>query len=348
MKIIKALAIVAVAMFATACTKVVPVKQNEIAFELNSDGTWDEKMYSGDNIMLDDWCSKYCDDAHVFEAHHEIVNIPGEYAMPKSNDMDLTLELDIKVTLDKRGGAAAIRERAMASAKRYKFQVTGGTRDNQVFRTPIAYITSVDLNPAAVKSKIRPILEPLELSQAYYNIAKNGDIFDKMRKAVEDHLSAIGSPLMVLEVQVKRIAQPEELLSKKKREEGLLNDDRIQKKELDMKERRMNRLQLIRMKETLNELELLAVQQEFMTPRTLAYGWQQTANRFADMGIPFAVDPSMLLAALDKTTRMSINEGPALDAFKKRIATVEAQVAAESECDAAAEDGSCDDDEGKK
>ena len=327
----------------TACTKVVPVKQNEIAFELLSSGEWDTRMYSGENIMLNDFCEKHCDDAHIFPAHQEIVNIKGEYAMPMSNDMDLTLELDIKVAFSKLGGSAKIRERAMLTAKQYKYSVTGNTRDNQIFRTNMYDITSVDLNPAAIKSKIRPILEPLTLSVAYYNIAKNGNIFDKMRKAVEDHLEEINSPLIVLEVQVRRIAQPSELIDKKKRKEGLISDDLIQKQELDMKERRMARMQLIRMKETLNELELLGVQRDFMSPRTLAYGWQQTANRFADAGIPFAVDPSMLLPALEKTTNVSVNNASALKAFKERIASVEAQVSAASECDANSEDGSCED-----
>ena len=328
------MALLAGVLALSACTKVVPVQQNEVAFEIDSDGTWQNKLIRGENAMINDMCNRHCDDIHIFEAHNAIIPIVGEYAMPKSNDTDLTLELDVKVTLDLSGGTAAIRKRLMEAASTHKYLVEGSLTNPQVFRTPISFISSVDLNPAAVKSRIRTILEPYEISEAYYNISKNGKIFDDMRNAIADHLVSIGSPLKVLEVQVKRIAQPIELIEKKKREEGLISDDRIQRQELDMKERRMARMQAIRLKETLNDLEIIALQEKFLTPRVQVYLWQQTANRFAAAGIPFAVDPAMLQPALEKTTNPSVDASVALEELRKRVSEIDNQIRADSACDA--------------
>lgn len=341
MKTLRIMALLAGVLALSACTKVVPVQQNEVAFEIDSDGTWQNTLIRGENAMINDLCDRHCDDIHIFEAHNAIIPIVGEYAMPQSNDTDLTLELDVKVTLDLSGGTDVVRKRLMETASTHKYLVEGDLREPQVFRTPIGFISRVDLNPAAVKSRIRTILEPYEITEAYYNISKNGKIFDDMRNAIADHLVSINSPLKVLEVQVKRIAQPIELVNKNKREAGLISDDRIQRQELKMKERRMARMQAIRLKETLNDLEIIALQEKFLTPRVQVYLWQQTANRFAEAGIPFATHPSMLAPALEKTTNQSVDNSRALEALRKRVAEIDNQIKAETECDAKPQTDPC-------
>ena len=195
MKTLKILLVMSVVALTTAFSDMVPVKQTEVAFEIDSGGEWKDKVYSGENIFLGNFCRKECDDAHVWESHHYVKNIESDYAMPKSNDMDLTLGLTLKVTLDKSGTAEDIKKRLMASAKRYQYSVSGAVDDPQTFRTTLATIFSVDLNKAQVKSKVRPILEPFELGTAYYNISKGGSITQDIFTALEQHLKDIGSPL---------------------------------------------------------------------------------------------------------------------------------------------------------
>ena len=54
-----------------------------------------------------------------------------------------------------------------------------------------------------------------------------------------------------------------------------------------MQERRMVQEQLIALKAANYELELLEINAQFMTPEVLAYKWIQTANNFAEKGLPF-------------------------------------------------------------
>ncbi len=317
----------------TACTDMVAVKQTEVAFELDDDGTWKDRMYSGENIFISSTCFKHCNDAHVWESQHVTTTIESEYAMPKSNDMDLTLGLNLKVTLNKTGGAQAIRERLMAAAKRYPYSVQGDAYgDNQVFRTQLQTIINIDLNKAQVKSKLRPILEPFELGTAYYNISKGGSIVQDAQKALEKHLADIDSPLQLLSVQVERVSQPQELLDKKKKEEGLTSQEKIHLRELDMMERRMAREQLIALKAASNELELLDINSQFMTPEILAYKWIQTAQMFAEKGLPFATTPEMLLPSISKLTDMSIDTSKAKARLKERIESVESELKQEADC----------------
>lgn len=331
-KKIRSTLVIATVLLTSACTDMVPVKSTEIAFELNSTGEWKDRMYSGENIFLGSMCKKECDDAHVWESHHFVNTIESDYAMPKSNDMDLTLGLNLKVTLDKSGGKEAIKVRLMSAAKKYQYSVSGDPSDPQTFRTSLATIVSVDLNKAQVKSKVRPILEPFKLSEAYYNISKSGTIVEDIKKALEEHLKAIDSPLKLLSVQVERVAQPKELLDKKKEEEGLESRENIQIRELQMQERRMTQEQLIALKEAANELELLEINSQFMTPEVLAYKWIQTANKFAEKGLPFATTPEMLLPAISKLTDMSIDTSKAKQRMQKRIKALENEISEASKC----------------
>ena len=332
LKMIK-LSIAAVAvLFFAGCTDMVPVQQTEVAFEVNNDGTWGNRMYSGENIYIDSWCRKKCDDAHVWESHHMVVPVESEYAMPKSNDMDLTLGLNIKVTLDKSGTKEEFRQRLMNSAKKYKYSVYGNISDPQTFKTSLIDIINVDLNKAQVKGKVRPILEPYTLSDAYYNIAKGGSIVDDVMIAIKQHLEEIGSPLMVLGVEVEKVSQPQELLDKKKLEESLDSSEKIQLRQLAMTERRMAREQLIALKAANNEIELLEINAPFMTPEVLAYKWIMVAEKFADRGLPFATTPEMLLPSIEKLTDMSIDSSKAKARLQERIEAVENEIKKEVDC----------------
>jgi hypothetical protein len=331
-----------VGVILSGCTEMVPVKQTEIAFELDDDGQWLDRMYSGEVIYLASNCKKHCNDAHLWESHQMIVPIASNYAMPQSNDMDLGLGVLIKVTLNKKGGSAAIKERLMAAAKRYPYHTTGEAYgDNQIFRTSLASIVAVDLNKALVKSKLRPVLKDFELSEAFLNISQGGSIMIDGLSELRGHLVAINSPLEILEMQVETVTQPKEIMDKKKAEEALTSSENMQKRQLAMKSARMASVQLIRLKEAANELELLDINAEFMTDRVLAYKWIQVAAMFAENGLPFAVDPSMLTPALSKLGDMSIDTSRAKAKLAERIAEVETEVENAAECAENGIDGEC-------
>ena len=100
-------------------------------------------------------------------------------------------------------------------------------------------------------------MEPFDLTDAYYNISKGGSIVFDIQNALNKHLLSINSPLQILSLDISNISQPNEIMEKKRREESLESEERIHKRQLDMKEKRMQRMQLIKLKEAANELELL-------------------------------------------------------------------------------------------
>lgn len=321
----KRFAILAAAIFVLAgCERVVPVKNTDVGVYINGvSNEWDNQIYSGQTIKLGTLCKWNCSDAHIFEGHHTIATIVSDYAMPKSNDMDLTLGLSIKVTLNRTGD---VLERLKKSSTKYRYTVEGSATDNQIFRTDIGTIVKIDLSEAQVKGLVRPILEQYELSQAYYNISKNGSILTDLRQSVTDHLVAIDSPLTLLSVEVSKIAQPESILKKKREVENLDSQEKLHKRQLDMRESRMVREQLIRLREAKNELELLEINSQFMTPRVLAYKWIQVANSFSENGIPMAVTPEMLLPALNKLSDETFDVSIAKKKLEARIKSVEGEL----------------------
>lgn len=327
------LIIVAFTFIFTGCTKVVPIKQTEIAVHIDGGSNkWNDFIFSGNNIKLSSLCSRNCDDAHIFESHHQIKNIVANYAMPQSNDLDLTLGLSIKVTYNRHGGKNALMTRLKESVTRYQYFVSGSASDNQIFRTSLSTIIDIDLSEAQVKSKVRPILEPFDLTKAYYNIAKGGSIVTDIHASLDKHLKNINSPLIILSVEIAKIAQPEAILNKKREEEQLASKERIHKKQLDMREARMQREQLIKLKESANELELLSINAPFMTPEVLAYKWIQVADKFAENGLPFATTPEMLLPSISKLTSMSVDPRLATIKLKERISDIEKSLKKDAQC----------------
>lgn len=317
----------------SGCSNVVPVKQTEIGVDIyGSSGAWNNRIYSGNTIHLGSWCSRNCDDAHIFEAHQEIKLVDSLYAMPKSNDLDLGLGLSLKLTLDRSGGNDVLMARLKDIATRYKYSVEGSATDNQVFRTKLETIIDIDLSEAQVKSKVRPILEKFDLSSAYYNIAKNGSIIYDIELAIKKHLADIKSPLVLLSIEVNNISQPPQILSKKQEEEQMLSQESIHSKQLDLKEKRMKRMQLIRLKEAAFELEMFELNRPYMTPEAIAYKWTQVAEMNVEAGLPFATTPEMLLPAIQKLTSVSVDSTKAMSKAKERIAEIEHQLSEKADC----------------
>lgn len=320
-------------LFTAGCSQVVPVKQTEMAVEINgSSGEWNTSLVSGGTIKVGSFCRLNCDDVHIFESHQEIQSVDSLYAMPKSNDLDLGLGLSLKLTLNRSGTKDELRERLQSVANRYQYSVQGSSTDNQIFRTKLSTIISIDLSEAQVKSKVRPILEKFDLSSAYYNIAKNGSIIRDIEAAIKQHLIDIKSPLILLSIEVNNISQPPQILSKKQEEESMISQESIHAKQLDLKEKRLMRMQLIRLKEAQFELEMFELNRPYMTPEAIAYKWTQVAETYAEAGLPFAVTPEMLLPAIQQLTSISVDTSKAISKAKSRINEIENQLEHQADC----------------
>ena len=113
MKTFKLLLTLCAVLALSACTKMVDVKKTEIAFSVDGKtNEWRPTVYSGNAILLDAWwCRKTCDDAHIFEAPLVVKTVKAKYAMPKSSDLDLELDIAIKFTLNRSGSTQDILNR---------------------------------------------------------------------------------------------------------------------------------------------------------------------------------------------------------------------------------------------
>ncbi|SBV38327.1 hypothetical protein BN7874_158 [Phage NCTB] len=301
------------AMLATAllsgCTKHIPVTAQEIGTKVNGgNGEFYDGLYRSKVIKISDWCgtTTACDKAFIMTvpAYNHVV--PGEYAMPLSNDMDLTLDLEFRVKFDMSGNDTQILDRMAIAATRYKMGVTGSATSVQEQRISIETMAALDLSPAIIKTRIRPLLASYNLETAFRNIGQGGSILyggkDPNNKdtvgileTARAYLKEIGSPLIIETVAVKRIAMPPEIINRKKENEGIEEEDEMQRKRLAMSERRRVQEHLLNMRQAADELEVLVAQAPILAdPNIIAYKWTQVAQQFADAGLPFATTPEML------------------------------------------------------
>lgn len=306
----KKLLIVASAVFLTAgCVDHVTVSQQQLAMRIDAgDGKPTGPIYRGKTLKIDNWCgaTTACDKALVLTVPAYNHPVPGEYAMPLSNDMDLTLNLDFRVKFDTSGTEQELKQRIIHAASRYKMQVQGGPNSVQELHIDIATMAALDLNPAIVKTHIRPVLANYTLETAFRNIGSGGSILyggkdpsgedtKGILETVREYLRSINSPLVVETAAVRSIAMPTEFMDRKKQNEGLAEEEEMHAKRLNMKERRRIKEHLLNMRQAADELEVLAMQLPVLeNPSVIAYKWTQVAQTFAEAGLPFAVTPEML------------------------------------------------------
>lgn len=302
-------ALCAVILLTTGCVDHVSVSQQQLGVKINGgNGQPYDGIHRSQTMKIDNFCgtSTACDRALVLTIPAFNHDIPGEYAMPLSNDMDLTLDLEFRVKFDTSGSEADILKRMQFAAKRYKISVQGHSSSVQQLHIDISTMAALDLNPAVVKTKIRPILANYSLETAFRNIGSGGSILyggkdpagneiDGILTTMRQYLNEINSPLIIETVAVKRIAMPDEILTRKKENEGLATEEEMHRKRLSMKERRRIKEHLLNMRQAADELEVLAMQLPVLqNPAVISYKWTQVAQQFADNGLPFAVTPEML------------------------------------------------------
>lgn len=306
----KKLLIVASAVLLTAgCVDHVTVSQQQLAMQIDAgSGKPTGSIYRGKTLKIDNFCGSTtaCDKALVLTVPAHNHPVPGEYAMPLSNDMDLTLNLDFRVKFDTSGTEAELKQRIIKAASRYKMQVQGSPSSVQELHIDIATMAALDLNPAIVKTNIRPILANYTLETAFRNIGSGGSILyggkdpsgeeiSGILQGVRDYLASIDSPLIIETAAVRNIAMPEEIVNRKKENEGLAQEEEMHAKRLNMKERRRIKEHLLNMRQAADELEVLAMQLPVLqNPSVIAYKWTQVAQTFAEAGLPFAITPEML------------------------------------------------------
>lgn len=307
---LKKIALIGTVLFlASGCVDHVSVSQQQLGMKVDgSSGKTYDGVHRAQTMKIDNFCgaSTTCDRALVITipAYNHVV--PGEYAMPMSNDMDLGLDLEFRVKFDTSGSEKDVAKRMEFAASRYRLDVKGSPSSVQVLQLDIQTMAALDLNPATVKTMIRPILANYTLETAFRNIGSGGSILyggkDPEQRAIEgilqttrNYLASINSPLIIESVAVKRIAMPEEILKRKKENEGLATEEEMHRKRLNMKERRRIQEHLLNMRQAADELEVLAMQLPVLqNPAVIAYKWTQVAEKFAESGMPFAVTPEML------------------------------------------------------
>lgn len=303
------LIILASSMTLTGCNKMIPVSQQQIGTKVSgSNGKFYDGLYRAKTMKISDWCgtTTRCDKALVMNVPAHNHAVPGEYAMPLSNDQDLTLDLEFRLRFDMTGGEAEILKRMQKAALRYKMQVEGSSSTVQVQRIDIAVMAALDLSPAIVKTKIRPEIANYTLETAFRNVGQGGSILyggkdpegktiDGILAVIKQHLKDIDSDLIIETVAVKRIAMPESITrSKKEIEEEAQKEDK-QRLALQREERQRVQRHLLNMRQAADELEVLAVQAPVLNnPNIIAYKWTQVAAEFAMAGLPFAITPEML------------------------------------------------------
>lgn len=308
MKKVAFIAVVA-ALFLTGCNKMIPVSQQQIGVKVSgSNGDFYDGLYRAKTMKISDWCgtTTRCDKALVMNIPAYNHSVPGEYAMPLSNDQDLTLDLEFRVRFDMSGSEEQILERMRKAALRYKMQVTGSSSGVQLQSIDIATMAALDLSPAIVKTKIRPILANYTLETAFRNIGQGGSILyggvDPTGKeiagilaVIKKHLSDIDSSLIIETAAVLRTAMPSSITDSKKAIEEEAQKEEKQRLALVRQERQRVQRHLLNMRQAADELEVLAIQAPILSnPNIIAYKWTQVAPEFAEAGIPFAVSPEML------------------------------------------------------
>lgn len=312
-------------MLLSGCTDMVNVSQQEVGTVINGE-TGDYKgLYRNRVMKINNFCgtTDECDKALVLTIPTINAEVPGKYAMPKSNDQDLTLDLELRVSFDLSGSEEDILKRIASAAKRYKMNVKGKANEVQLMHINIDTIAGTDLNPAVVKTHIRPLLTNYTLETAFQNIGNGGSLLyggkDPMGRDIKgilgtlrEYLKGINSPLVLEQIGIKAIDMPASIKDRKADNEALTENEEMQRKQLMMAERRRVQEHLLNMRQAADELEILAAYAPIlMQPGVVQYKWTQVAQGFKEAGIPFAVTPEMLA--------MGENGAVAVEDIKARI-----------------------------
>lgn len=322
------------ALLLAGCSKPVSVSQTSygaISDPGSGEVDW-ERIYRNQNMLLSKWCLKECDKGYVYQLPITKVDYDGDYAIPLSNKLDLTIGSTLTFSFNREGGKETIVKRLQTISNKYQPKVHGSPTDNQIFVWDIDQIVSFDLPDSKYKSIVRSILSPKEITEAYDELAAQGQLAVDIEDAVRQHLEDNDSVLKLVRLEFHTIDLPDEVKQKNTQEYNLDAQERIQKRQLAMKRARVKERHLLNLEELQNDVELVELMRPVLDKNVLAYKWIQTANTFAESGIPMAITPEMLNPAVEQVVGESFDMTRFMQKLEARKAEVENQVKVEQAC----------------
>lgn len=178
------------------------------------------------NMTLSSMCYRKCDKGYVFQLPLAQVPYNGDYAMPLSNKLDLTVGATLTFAFNRNGGQAAITERLQGVASKYQPRVTGDSSFNQKLTWSTALIIGFDLPISKFKSITRSRLG------AYDQLSTMGKLVTEIETDIRTHLATIDSSIELVHLEFHQIAFPKSVNEKNKQEHNLQAQERIQKQHL--------------------------------------------------------------------------------------------------------------------
>lgn len=315
------------------CSKPVNVEQTSYGFQVNGstgEVNWSE-LHQNKNMKLSTRCYNSCDKGYIFKMPVAKVTYDDGYTIPKSNKLELTLGSTLILEFNREGGESLVIQRLKRISENYQPIVDGDAGDNQTFYWMLPKVAEYDIPESKFKSIVRTILSDYEIIEAHDNIAAMGSIAQDIEDAVRQHLLDIGSSLKLKRVEFHQVSLPDDVKEKYEEEYNLDAKERIQQRQLSMTRKRVKERHLLNLEELENDIELLSYMQPLLSSNVLAYKWIQTANAFAEAGIPFAVEPEMITPAVGEIADKSFD----LTRFKKTLeqkkADLQDQINAENE-----------------
>lgn len=328
------------ALALAGCSNPYSVEQTSYGVPVDSGKAKFNEMVVGQNLKLSSACMNNCEKGWIFQLPIHKATYNGNYTLPLSEKLELTVGMTVIFEFDRSGGRDTIVNRLKQISERYSpTSQSGSAGSNMALYWNIASIANYDLPIGRVKSIVRPILATKTLDDAADELAALGPIVDQIEDELREYLVSINSTLKVREIQFHQIDLPDSVKLKNEQNYNLKAQEDIQGKQLVMREKRILTTHKLNLTELKNELELDALLEPTLTDSKLAYKWIQTANLFAENGIPFATTAEMLAPATGKVYDASYDTTRLMDTINRKLNEVEQQIKKEQAC--AETEGGC-------
>lgn len=317
------------------CSKAVSVPQTSYSVEVDGEtGTVDySKIYQNQNMTLHStFCMYHCDKGYVWNMPVHKATFNGDYAMPKSNKLDLTVGSTLIIEFNRDGGKEQIAKRLQNIAENYRPVIQGGPKENQVFSWEIAPVFDYVLPISKYKSIVRQNLADKTITDAYDDLSSIGPVAEAIEKSVRKHLKDSGDNFKLVRLEFHKLSLPKEVNVKNKQEYNLDAQERIQKRQLAMQRARVKERHLLNLEELGNDVELMEMVKPTLSKAVLVYKWQQWANNSVENGVPVAIDPSMLNPAVSEMAGKAFDYDKFEETLNRRKSEVSNAIKKEQAC----------------
>lgn len=311
---------IAAATLLTGCDTAVHIASDNYGVIVDASGRTDyEEVYSNETLLLSGWCWNKCDKTHVFERVLYPTEYKGKYIMPKNNDLELELDVELIVSFDDSRANRAASLQSVAE----NYPVRG---NSSIRHSMVEDVVAVELSAAKVKDTLRPLLAAHKIETVMTDVTSENKIKKQVFNALAAKLEK--TPLVLHDVNFVRIGWPTSITNKKKEISEMDSEREIERKRLQNDRAKEAERQAFRIEQALNDVEIDSIYQKVMSPDMINWLWVDTANRFAEEGIPFAFDASMLAVA---TNGKSKQESMDIEGFREQFEERLAELAKDSE-----------------